>query len=109
MGALCCMIALLLTSLVMWLMQLPVETAETFGQLAFGVGCLVSGIFAGKFIRRAGIFSGIKAALLLFLPVATIMVISGGGDGSSLFGRMIIAVICGAVGGVIGVNNASYI
>ncbi|MCL2086045.1 MAG: TIGR04086 family membrane protein [Oscillospiraceae bacterium] len=110
-GALGSIVMLLLCSLIMWLLKLPPETGETFGMVSFGAGCLIAGMISAKIIHRAGMLCGIKAALLLLLPVMAVSIVTALFSTTStnlielLLGRAINAIICGAVGGVIGVND----
>ena len=92
-------------SFLIWFLQLPVELSATFSILAFGSGCLVSGISAGRLKRQGGLISGIKSALFLLLLLAAVTFVTGGFSGEFLLSRLVTAVICGSAGGVIGVNK----
>ncbi len=96
---------LLFFSLVTWLLQLPISYSEIFSALAFGAGCLASGIFIGWARRQNGLINGIRAAFLFQVPVFIISIFMSGLTGALLAERFIVAVICGSVGGVIGVNR----
>ena len=98
-------LVLLLFSLVIWLLQLPVELGGALSLLAFGAGCLVSGVTAGAVRRAGGLLGGLKAALALFLVLVIITFFMGEMSGEFLLGRLTVTVICGSVGGVIGVNR----
>ncbi|MCL2077138.1 MAG: TIGR04086 family membrane protein [Oscillospiraceae bacterium] len=104
-GAVAGGLTLPLFSFIIWFLQLRVELGETFGLLAFGVACLVAGIAAGRMKNRGGLISGIKSALLLLLALAVVTLITEGLTGEFLLGRLTAAVICGSVGGIIGVNK----
>ncbi|MCL2070949.1 MAG: hypothetical protein FWH07_01810 [Oscillospiraceae bacterium] len=116
--------ALVLFSLLVFLLGMPVTQSGFLSHLAFGTGCLVAGFTAGAAKRQGGLATGIKAALLFTAPIALIgMVLSGvsmpetvpaatgaapagvTSAGFGTFGKVVIATLCGAVGGVLGVNK----
>jgi len=97
--------ALLLSSLIIYLFGLPVVYGKFFALASFGAGSAVSGFAAGVIKRQNGIASGIKAALLFMLPIILISYITGNLTGEDSLTRFIAAVLCGAAGGVIGVNK----
>ncbi|MCL2109225.1 MAG: TIGR04086 family membrane protein [Oscillospiraceae bacterium] len=94
-----------LFSLVIRLLQLPVVVGDNFALTAFGVACLAAGFTAGRLRSRGGFISGVKAALLLVLLVFVATFVLGGLSGDYFVGRLITALICGSVGGVLGVNK----
>jgi putative membrane protein (TIGR04086 family) len=103
-GAIASGVALVLFSLLVFVLGLPVSYSGVFSMLAFGIGCIVSGIFAGAMKRQNGLSAGVKAALLFMVPVAAIGFVFGEG-GAGLLNNVVVAVMCGAVGGVMGVNR----
>jgi hypothetical protein len=124
-GGIASAVALVLFSVLMFTLRLPVEQIDFFSFLAFGTGCLVTGYFAGAAKRQCGLVTGIKAAVLFAVPVALLGLILSGittpesaanpalqdtGNATwavivSTFNKIVIAVLCGAVGGVLGVNK----
>ncbi|MCL2036235.1 MAG: TIGR04086 family membrane protein [Oscillospiraceae bacterium] len=108
-GAISSVTALVLFALLSFLLKLPVGYSGFFSLLAFGIGCLVAGFSAGMLKRQGGLASGIAAALLFTLPVALIGFVLGGlsitAGELNLTGKIIVAVLGGAVGGVLGVNK----
>jgi putative membrane protein (TIGR04086 family) len=104
-GAVAGVLMLPLFSFVIWIFQLPVQLGDTFALLAFGVGCLVAGIMSGVLRRTGGLLGGLKAALLLFLVLIAVTLVMGNLSGEFILGRLTVTVICGSVGGVIGVNR----
>jgi putative membrane protein (TIGR04086 family) len=119
-GAIASAAALVLFSLLMFLLRLPVERADFFSLLAFGIGCLVTGYFAGAAKRQGGLATGIKAAVLFAIPVALLGLVLGGFSATEIeaqevgrtlaaiaemLNKTVTAVLCGAVGGVLGVNK----
>jgi putative membrane protein (TIGR04086 family) len=97
--------ALLLFALLIWLLQLPVGLGGTFSLLAFGFACLISGVTSGRLKRQYGLVNGVKSAFLLLLLLLLITLIIGNLTGEFFLGRTVTAILCGAVGGVIGVNK----
>ena len=110
--------ALTLFSLLVFFTKMPLAQSEFFSVLAFAIGCLVSGFTAAVKKRHGGLATGIKAALLFAIPVALVGSVLGGftaqaaevaetaiAKGTGAFGKIIIAVLCGSVGGVLGVNR----
>jgi putative membrane protein (TIGR04086 family) len=104
-GALAGGAALLLFALVIWLLQLPVGLGGTFALLAFGFACLISGVATGRLKRQYGLINGAKSALLLLVLLLLITLFTGNLTGEFFFGRAVTALLCGSVGGVIGVNK----
>jgi len=128
-GAIASGTALILFSLLVFILRLPVTQSGIFSLLAFGIGCLVAGFTAGAMKRQGGLGAGIRAALLFTVPVIVIGFVLGGFaseatpavaeaadaaregappaaiTGVSSLNRIIIAILCGAIGGVFGVNK----
>lgn len=115
--------ALLCFSAIVFALKLPVAQSGFFSFLAFGIGCVVAGYVSGAYKRQGGIMSGVKAALVFALPIALVgFVIAGSAvvDVSAeavsavepavtarlgVFNKVFVAVLCGGVGGVLGVNR----
>jgi putative membrane protein (TIGR04086 family) len=104
-GALAGGATLPLFALLIWLLQLPVGLGGTFALLAFGFACLISGVTAGRLKRQYGLINGAKASLLLLLILTLVTFIMGNLTGDFFLGRAVVAILCGSVGGVIGVNK----
>ncbi|MCL1881129.1 MAG: TIGR04086 family membrane protein [Oscillospiraceae bacterium] len=121
-------VALVLFALLVFLLRLPIEQVALFSFIAFGIGCLVSGGFAGALKRQNGLVTGIKAAVVYAIPVAVMGLVLSGFVAPEVqpipgvppmpepgvlqaFGEVlnktVIAVLCGATGGVLGVNKNS--
>ncbi|MCL1831473.1 MAG: hypothetical protein FWG45_01015 [Oscillospiraceae bacterium] len=117
-------IALVFFALLMFLLRLPIERSDFFSLLAFGIGCIATAYFAGAAKRQGGLATGVKAAILFALPVAMLGLVFSGFAPSEvvaasetegvnkalsafaeLMNKAVISVICGAVGGVLGVNK----
>ena len=98
-------LALLLFSVFLWFLQLPVMFGDNFALTAFGAACLAAGFTAGKLKQRGGLVHGLKAALLLLFALAAVSFVIGDLSGDFLIGRLTVTVICGCMGGVLGVNK----
>ena len=98
-------LALAFFSLVLWFLQLPVRFGDNFALTAFGTACLAAGFTTGRLKKSGGLVHGVKSALLLFLVLAAVTFVTGDLSGDFLIGRLTVTVICGSVGGVIGVNK----
>ncbi|MDR2531502.1 MAG: TIGR04086 family membrane protein [Oscillospiraceae bacterium] len=98
-------LAIPLFSFLIWLLQLPVGISGTFSLLAFGFGCLISGATAGRLKRQGGLWNGVKSAMLLLLILTVIAFAMRTLSGEYFLGRFVTAVLCGSVGGVLGVNR----
>jgi putative membrane protein (TIGR04086 family) len=110
-GAIASGIALVLFSLLVFVLKLPVAYSGFLSLSAFGTGCLVAGFFAGAIKRQGGLGAGVRAAVLFMIPVALAGVVLSGfaeagvSAGTSLLNKVVVAVMCGAAGGVLGVNK----
>ncbi|MCL1866701.1 MAG: TIGR04086 family membrane protein [Oscillospiraceae bacterium] len=104
-------LALVLSSLLVFVLKLPVSYSGFFALISFGLGCLVAGFTAGAMKRQGGMSAGVKAALLFMTPVVLVgfvlqgFVESAPTDEFMILNRVIVAVMCGAIGGVLGVNR----
>lgn len=92
--------------LIFWFTALP-ESFMTFaGAICLGLGCAVAGIKMGSGIGKRGILVGLAAALVLsFIIWAAVNLLFGGkffSDSSAI--KLGAAAVCGAFGGMIGVN-----
>ena len=116
-------IALVLFSVLVFFARMPVSGSGFFSLLAFGAGCIVAGFAAGVSKRQGGLATGIKAALLFTVPILFVSVVISGLQMPSpealeavesstsavtavgFFGKIITAILCGGIGGVLGVNK----
>lgn len=118
-GAVAAAAALFLFSLLVFLIKLPITQSGFFSALAFGIGCIVSGFAAGASKRKDGLAAGIKSALIFagiimlagifingFARFATAEIEAAAqAVKSGALNKIVIAVLCGAAGGIIGVNK----
>jgi putative membrane protein (TIGR04086 family) len=106
-GAVAAAAVLAFLSLAMFLFQLPISFARTFGVMSLGGGALAAGYFVGLRKRSLGLLRGTKAGLTVLLAVLPFSIAMSLLDGEHLAGKTAAAILCGAVGGVIGVNKDS--
>lgn len=71
-----------------------------------GAGALVSGFCAARGAKSRGFFTGLAAGALYMAIIWMISVLSGSGFtlGSHTLSFLVVAILCGAVGGILGVN-----
>ena len=85
--------------------RLPSSAFSSFAQLAAFVGALVGG-FLGA--RRAGgrgaVVGAVTGAALFAVLTASALIVSGKAPGGTTVTRLIAMPLCGAVGGILGVN-----
>jgi len=98
-------VALLLSALIIYALKLPSSYGGFFALASYGAGCLAAGFTAGTLKRQGGLFAGIFAAFLFLLPIALIGWFAGSFTGEAALNKVIVTLLCGAVGGVIGVNR----
>lgn len=104
-GAAACGAALLLTSLIMYVLGLPAEAGGAFGLLSLGAGCLTAGYVLGRKKRRSGIKQGILCGAALFLLCFIGSFFFGGATFFGFLTRLFVCLAAGVVGGVAGVNG----
>ena len=103
-GSIAAGVALLLFALLVFLLQLPLEYSGFFSILAFAIGCFASGFAAGVLKRQGGLRSGVYSALMFALPIVMIGFLWNGFS-MLVFNQIVIAALCGSMGGVLGVNR----
>lgn len=104
-GAFFALVALIVFSAAVWLLQLSAELADTLSVLSFGTGCLAAGITIGRLKKQGGLVKGFKVGFIMVIPLIPAAIIGGSFSAAFLTGRLVTSIICGMVGGVIGVNN----
>lgn len=104
-GTLLTCLALAIFAAIVWLLQLANDFFDTFALLAFGTGCLTAGITIGRIKKQGGLVKGFKVGVLMLIPLIIVTLISGNFTLEFFLGRFVTAVLCGSVGGVIGVNK----
>ena len=104
-GGLVCLAALIFNSLVMWIMQLPVEWSYFLGLFSLSCGCFAGGFVLGKQKKREGIKQGLLCGSGLLLICLVLGFIFGDISFGGFFFYFLVCWIAGAVGGVLGVNR----
>lgn len=105
-GLLVCLAVLLVMAIVLTVQDMPVAAASYLSVVALGLGALGSGFVGAKKAGAKGLLWGSVCGLLLFV----IFILIGFSffqdvQGTSLWFRLAIAVLCGAIGGVLGINT----
>lgn len=106
-GAFAATAVLLLTSLVLFVLQLPADWGYIMGLVSLSTGCFVSGYVLGRKKRKGGIKQGLLCGLALFLLCLIGGLIFGSVTVGGFFAKLAVCVIAGVSGGVMGVNNRS--
>lgn len=70
------------------------------------IAAFLTGRSAGKRRRRDGLATGAACALLYFLPMLLISIVTGAFGGVLMWVRLILCIVFGAAGGVAGVNSS---
>lgn len=104
-GAAAAVTVLLLTSLVMFVLQLPSEWGYVMGLVSLAAGCLTAGYVLGKKKKRSGIKQGLLCGGALFLLCLIGGFIFGSVSVGGFFGKLAVCLFAGIVGGVVGVNG----
>lgn len=89
----------------MCLLELPEGIQGVLSTFSLGVGCIVDGYVLGKILRHNGLFKGCQAGLIIFGLCLLISIITGSFCGEMILGKLFVCTICGAMGGVFGVNS----
>ena len=74
---------------------------------AQGIGALAGGYICGRAFRRMGMALGAACGSLAGAALFVIGLISGGIAAWTALIRLLISVLCGAIGGIAGVNKRS--
>lgn len=104
-GALCSVILLTLSALLMYALQTPLYFADYLSLMALGGGCLLSAFICGRIKKRQGLLIGIKCAGIMLLLCLIGSLISGNFSGNEAVTKLLTLIITGCTGGVLGVNR----
>lgn len=97
---------LLLFSLLMTKIDVPEGVVSLMSAVALCVGAYAGGYYASRSRRENGLFLGILCGTLIYFTVFIMGIIfSKVNLSAAVFTKLIIVAICGAIGGVIGVNS----
>ena len=93
-------------SAIMTRFSAPPAIVSMMANISLCVGCCVAGYTAAKKRRRYGIMTGIYCGAIIYCVVYFLgIVILGRFISFSLFTRLLMAVICSAIGGIFGINT----
>lgn len=99
----------LILSAVLALFMLFTDSAEGFSGTAAvlitAAACFSAGRSGGRLRRREGIKTGALCGILYLLVLMLMSLIFGGFGSVMLWVKAVLAVVFGAVGGVVGVNS----
>ena len=105
-GILCIALVLAGISLLFTIQDIPHAAVEPLALLASGLGCIMAGFLCAKLNVKNGLIMGCACGLFIFgvILIAGYMAVDGQFNLSTLF-KGIIFILCGAIGGVLGVNT----
>lgn len=104
-GAFAAIAFLLLTSLAVFMLQLPSGWGYVMGLVSLAAGCLTAGYVLGRKKKRSGIKQGVLCGMALFLLCLIGGVIFGSVTAGGFFAKLTVCLIAGIAGGVLGVNS----
>lgn len=105
-GALCCTLLLLLAALLMNTADIPHSAVAPLAVCAAGFGAFAAGLTATLISRKRGLLTGAACGILLYLVLLLSgLVRDGGVDGVYALIKAAVLTVCGAVGGILGVNR----
>ena len=105
-GLLVIIICLLLFSFIMTKVDAPDGIVSTMSVIALCIGSFVGAYIASRKRRQNGLLIGIITGVITYIAILIIgIIITKTSAGMGFFSKLIIAAICGAIGGVIGVNS----
>lgn len=106
-GAAAALCVLLLSSAVLFVLQLPQAWSYTMGLLSLAAGCLTAGYLLGRKKQRSGIRQGALCGMAMFLLCLVGGLFLGTVTAAGFFGKLAVCLCAGVVGGVAGVNGRS--
>ena len=104
-GAFAAITVLLLSSLVLFILQLTADSGYVMGLLSLSAGCLTAGYVLGRKKRRGGIKQGMLCGTALFLLCLIGGVFFGSVTAGGFFAKLAVCLTAGIIGGVAGVNS----
>lgn len=97
--------ALVLCAAAVYVLQLPVEICGSLGAFSLTLGCFTAAYVLGRQKQRRGIKQGFLCGAALFLLCLIGSLIFGELTVGGFFGRLLLCVLSGVIGGVVGVNR----
>lgn len=104
-GGIVCVGAAVLCAAAVAFLQIPTELLPTVSLVAVGCGAMAAGIFAGYLGGSRGMIEGGITGALLFVLLTAGSIAAGAFSGEQMIAKLIVMLICAAVGGIIGVNK----
>lgn len=100
------LVILLIFSVVMTKVDVPDSIMSVFTVLALCSGCFTGSYVASRRHRHNGLATGIITGIITYFLILLIGIIfSKSSLHLGLFSKLIIAVVCGGLGGIVGVNS----
>lgn len=104
-GAVCCLLALLLFAGILAAADIPKSVITPLAVAAAAFGAFIGGIVSARMAREKGLLLGAACGLVLFfLILAAGFAVLKDIRGTYAVIKLLILTACGAVGGVLGVN-----
>lgn len=105
-GALSCLVILLVMAAIMAAVDVPKVAVTPLAIAAGAFGACISGFVGARIAKEKGLLFGAACGLLLF----AIVLLAGFAvlkdiRGANILIKLAVMVICGAIGGIIGVNT----
>ena len=105
-GVVCCTLLLLLAAVLLNTADIPHGAAVPLAVSAAGLGAFAAGLTASLLTGRRGLLTGALCGTLLYLLLLLVgLARTGGADGGYALIKWAVLTVCGAVGGLIGVNR----
>lgn len=104
-GSAVCAAVTLLCSLLMSIVQLPVEWGGGLGLFSLTAGCLTAGYVLGRKKKKEGIKQGFLCGAALLLISLLLGIFFGELSFWGIIGKALICIAAGITGGVAGVNS----
>lgn len=106
-GFVVCILALCLIAVIYTSRDFQQSAAVPLSCIAYGIGALFGGFLTAKKLGTRGLASGALTGLIFFVALYIIgAVMHMLGNGGLAFIKLFLSLLCGAVGGIIGVNNS---
>ena len=105
-GIITATLLLLGTAVLIWKMDIPREAVTPLAVFAAAVGALAAGLTAALCAGSRGLMMGAACGLLMALILLTVGLIrTGSVDVGYTALKWVVLTLCGAIGGLIGVNR----
>ncbi len=98
---------LMLFALIMSMQDVPTMLFGPMSVSAILLGCMAAGLVQGRFMRASGLVNGLMMGGLLYALIFALSLGMGEPVGLAALFKWIIALLSGAIGGIVGVNLRS--